>query len=216
MNIDGTNHASCRAVGPVAAELMWKATEPASTHRTGPGLATCTCCRWAGDRADVVQTMTRGTYMLTTAAIVKGKAVACSRLRVPGHRDLRLRAPQQVKQLTNVNEDILAGEARRRERDVVHLVRRLEDPGWYITPPDFVPTNSTRCSCRFTAARQHVRVGSTSLAGACRQRLRRALHQSPRQHRLRQLLRHQIMRAYPSKDYDDRWPASTSCSRRLR
>ena len=84
----------------------------------------------AGSRSDEVQTLTRGKYMLTTSSVAKGKAVGVltSPKQPPDIVGFDINAPQQMKQLTNVNDDILAGqEARRRHRDQLHVGRRDED-----------------------------------------------------------------------------------------
>ena len=65
----------------------------------------------AGTRSDEVQVVTRGTHMLTTSSIAKGKAVGVftSPQKPPDIVSFDINAPQQMKQLTAVNEDILAG-----------------------------------------------------------------------------------------------------------
>ena len=66
----------------------------------------------AGDRADVVQPVTKGTYMLSTASVSKtGKAVGVltSTHVPPDVVASTSRILTQIKQLTDVNDDILAG-----------------------------------------------------------------------------------------------------------
>ena len=97
----------------------------------------------AGSRPDEVQTVTRGTQMLTTSSLVKGKAVGVltSFQKPPDIVTFDLSAPQQLKQLTNVNDDILAG---RKLGDVKEIWYTSVDgqkiQAWYITPPDFDAT----------------------------------------------------------------------------
>ena len=78
----------------------------------------------AGTRADEVQPVTKGTHMLTTSSIAEGQG----RRRADLAADSRQTSspstspsPQQIKQLTAVNDDILDGqEARRGQGDLVH------------------------------------------------------------------------------------------------
>jgi dipeptidyl aminopeptidase/acylaminoacyl peptidase len=94
----------------------------------------------AGSRADDAQPVTQGTHMLATSSMAKGKAVGVltSVNKPPDIVSFDLNAPQQVKQLTAVNDDILVG---RKLGDVKEMWYTAPDglkiQGWYITPPDF-------------------------------------------------------------------------------
>ena len=95
----------------------------------------------AGGKATPV---TRGTHMLTVSDIsAKGVAVGTlSSFKQPGDViAFDLKSPATIKQLTAVNEDVLAG---RKLGDVHEIwytsVDGLKIQGWYITPPDFDTT----------------------------------------------------------------------------
>lgn len=96
----------------------------------------------AGTRADEVQPVTRGTHMLAASSMAKGKAVGVltSFSKPPDIVTWDLAAPQQIRQLTAVNDDILAG---RKLGEVAEMwytsADGLKIQGWYITPPDFDP-----------------------------------------------------------------------------
>ena len=90
-----------------------------------------------------MQTVTKGTHMLTTSSIAKGKAVGVltSPQMPPDIVSLRLAHPQQMKQLTAVNDDILAGKKLGEVKEMWYTSPDgLKIQGWYITPPDFDPT----------------------------------------------------------------------------
>ncbi len=162
----------------------------------------------AGSRPDEVQPVTRGTHMLTTASIAKGKAVAVltSPKAPPDIVSYDVANPSQVKQLTHVNEDILAG---RKLGDVTEMWYTAPDglkvQGWYITPPDFDPKKQYPMQL-------HIHGGPHSMYGvgfnfgwqehAARDYV--ILYTNPRGSTgYGSSFGNQIMRAYPSKDYDD-------------
>jgi dipeptidyl aminopeptidase/acylaminoacyl peptidase len=97
----------------------------------------------SGADAGTVKPLTTGTHMLDVADVSK-KGIAVGTLNSfhkPGDIVLfDLKAPQAIKQLTAVNEDVLAG----KKLGEVHEMRYeskdgLKIQGWYITPPDFDP-----------------------------------------------------------------------------
>ena len=147
----------------------------------------------AGSRPDEVQTLTKGTHMLTTASMAKGKAVGVltTYQKPPDIVAFDINAPQQIKQLTAVNDDILGG---KKLGDVTEFWYTSVDgqkvQGWYITPPDFDRTKIPPATAHPRWAAQHVRRRlQLRVAGARGQWLRDRLHQPARQHRLRKRVR---------------------------
>jgi len=162
----------------------------------------------AGDRTDVVQPLTKGTYMLTTASVVKGKAVGVlTSPHVPSDIvTFDVATPTQIKQLTNVNEDILAG---KKLGDVKEMWYTSADgmkiQGWYITPPDFDATKKYPMQL-------HIHGGPHSMYGVgfnygWQEQAANGyvvLYTNPRGSTgYGSSFGNQINNAYPSKDYDD-------------
>jgi dipeptidyl aminopeptidase/acylaminoacyl peptidase len=162
----------------------------------------------AGSRSDEVQTLTRGKYMLTTSSIARGKAVGVltSPKQPPDIVGFDINAPQQMKQLTNVNDDILAG---KKLGDVTEIdytsVDGMKIQGWYITPPDFDPAKKYPMQL-------HIHGGPHSMYGVgfnfgWQEMAANGyviLYTNPRGSTgYGSSFGNQIMRAYPSKDYDD-------------
>ena len=211
MNIDGTDHRMISGAWDRSPQsITWKE-DGNGVYFTAQdqGSQNLYLIPLAGVRADEVQTVTRGTQMLTTSSIAKGKAVGVlTSPQKPGDIvSFDVNNPSQVKQLTNVNEDILAG---KKLGDVTEMWYTSADgmkiQGWYITPPDFDPTKKYPMQLHIHGG-PHSMYGvglQLRLAGARGQRLRRPLHQPARQHRVRQ--RRSATRScapIPSKDYDD-------------
>ena len=162
----------------------------------------------AGARADAVQTVTKGVHMLTTSSIAKGKAVAVltTPKMSPDVVVYDLANPTQMKQLTNVNEDILAG---KKLGEVTEMWYSSPDglkvQGWYITPPDFDPTKKYPMQL-------HIHGGPHSMYGVgfnygWQEHAANGyviLYTNPRGSTgYGSSFGNQIMRAYPSKDFDD-------------
>jgi len=162
----------------------------------------------AGSRSDEVQTLTRGKYMLTTSSMAKGKAVGVltSPKQPPDIVGFDINAPQQMKQLTNVNDDILAG---KKLGDVTEInytsVDGMKIQGWYITPPDFDASKKYPLQL-------HIHGGPHSMYGVgfnfgWQEMAANGyviLYTNPRGSTgYGSSFGNQIMRAYPSKDYDD-------------
>ena len=162
----------------------------------------------AGTRPDEVQTVTKGTHMLTTSSIAKGKAVGVltSFQRPPDVVTFDIANPQQVKQLTNVNEDILAGKKLGEVTEMWYTsVDGQKIQGWYITPPDFDRTKKYPLQL-------HIHGGPHSMYGvgfnfgwqeqAANNYV--ILYTNPRGSTgYGSAFGNMIMRAYPSKDFDD-------------
>ena len=122
----------------------------------------------AGTRPDEVQTVTKGTHMLTTSSIAKGKAVGVltSFQRPPDIISYDLNAPAQIKQLTNVNEDILAGKKLGEVTEIMYTsVDGLKIQGWTSRRPTSTRRRSIRCSCTSTAARTACTAWASTSAG---------------------------------------------------
>jgi dipeptidyl aminopeptidase/acylaminoacyl peptidase len=163
----------------------------------------------AGAKTGTVEPVTRGTHMLTTSTISKqGKAVGVitSPHKPPDVVSFDVAAPQQLKQLTAVNDDILAG---RKLGDVKEIwytsVDGLKIQGWYITPPDFDPS-------RRYPMQLHIHGGPHSMYGVgfnygWQEQAANGyviLYTNPRGSTgYGSAFGNQIMRAYPSKDFDD-------------
>jgi dipeptidyl aminopeptidase/acylaminoacyl peptidase len=210
MNIDGTNHRLVSGAWDRSPQnLMWKE-DGTGVYFTAQdqGSQNLYVLPLAGDRADVVQPLTRGTYMLTTAAIVKGKAVGVltSPHVPPDIVTYDVAAPQQVKQLTNVNDDILAGKKLGAVNEMWYTSPDgLKIQGWYITPPDFDPAKKYPMQLQIHGG-PHSMYGVGFNYGWQEHAANGyvVLYTNPRGSTgYGSSFGNQIMRAYPSKDYDD-------------
>jgi dipeptidyl aminopeptidase/acylaminoacyl peptidase len=162
----------------------------------------------AGNRADEVQAVTRGQQILTASSFTKarGVGVVTSASRPPDVVIWDLAAPDKPRQLTFVNDDILAG----RKLGTVTEMRYtapdgLEVQGWYITPPDFD-------AAKKYPMQLHIHGGPHGMYGvgfnyAWQEMAANGyviLYTNPRGSTgYGSAFGNQIMRAYPSKDYDD-------------
>lgn len=210
MNIDGTNARLVSGEWDRSPQnIMWKP-DGTGIYFTAQdqGSQNLYVLPMAGDRSDVVQPLTRGTYMLTTASVVKGKAVGVltSPHAPPDIVSFDVANPQQVKRLTNVNDDILAG---KKLGDVKELWYTSADgmkiQGWYITPPDFDATKKYPMQL-------HIHGGPHSMYGVgfnygWQEQAANGyvvLYTNPRGSTgYGSAFGNQINNAYPSKDYDD-------------
>ena len=162
----------------------------------------------AGSRADEVQVVTKGTHMLTTSSISKGKAVGTltSPQKPADVVTYDVNAPGQMKQLTAVNEDILAGKKLGQATEMWYTSPDgLKIQGWYVTPPGFDPTKKYPMQL-------HIHGGPHSMYGVgfnygWQEHAANGyvvLYTNPRGSTgYGSSFGNQIMRAYPSKDYDD-------------
>jgi dipeptidyl aminopeptidase/acylaminoacyl peptidase len=162
----------------------------------------------AGSRSDEVQVVTRGAHMLTTSSIAKGKAVGVltSPQKPPDIVSFDIGTPQQMKQLTAVNEDILAGKKLGEVTEMWYTsADGLKIQGWYVTPPDFDPAKKYPMQL-------HIHGGPHSMYGVgfnfgWQEHAANGyviLYTNPRGSTgYGSSFGNQIMRAYPSKDYDD-------------
>jgi dipeptidyl aminopeptidase/acylaminoacyl peptidase len=162
-----------------------------------------------GATAGQVQPVTKGTHMLNVSDISdKGVAVGTlTSFKRPGDVVLfDLKAPASIKQLTHVNDDVLAGKKLGDAHEIWYTSKDgLKIQGWYITPPDFDPSKKYPLQL-------HIHGGPHSMYGvgfnfgwqehAANDYV--VLYTNPRGSTgYGSAFGNQIMRAYPSKDYDD-------------
>jgi dipeptidyl aminopeptidase/acylaminoacyl peptidase len=162
----------------------------------------------SGAKAGSPEPVTRGTHMLTTSSMSRGKAVGVltSFQKPPDVVAFDVAAPQQLKQLTAVNDDILAGKKLGEVKEMWYTsVDGLKIQGWYITPPDFDPAKKYPMQL-------HIHGGPHSMYGVgfnfgWQEHAANGyviLYTNPRGSTgYGSAFGNQIMRAYPSKDYDD-------------
>ena len=123
-----------------------------------------------GANTGKVQPVTEGVHMLTTSDINKnGKAVG---VLTSFHKPddiviFDLKQPGQMKQLTNVNEDMLTGKKLGEVEEIWYTSPDgLKIQGWYITPPDFDPAQEVSDAAPHPRrAAQHVRRRASTSAG---------------------------------------------------
>jgi dipeptidyl aminopeptidase/acylaminoacyl peptidase len=162
-----------------------------------------------GSGAGTVKPVTTGTHMLSVSDI-SPKGVAVGTVTSPTKpADIiafDLKSPGSLKQLTFVNDDVLAG----KKLGEVHEMRYtspdgMKVQGWYITPPDFDPS-------RKYPMQLHIHGGPHSMYGvgfnfgwqehAANDYV--VLYTNPRGSTgYGSAFGNAIMRAYPGKDYDD-------------
>jgi dipeptidyl aminopeptidase/acylaminoacyl peptidase len=91
-----------------------------------------------------VQPVTKGVHMLSVSDITpKGKAVGTltSFYKPADIVSFELRTPGEIKQLTSVNDDILAGKRLGKVEEIWYQAPDgVRVQGWYMTPPDFDPS----------------------------------------------------------------------------
>lgn len=210
MNIDGTNPKVVSGVWDRSPQnIMWKP-DGTGLYFTAQdqGSQNLYVLPIAGDRGDVVQPLTKGTYMLSTASVVKGQAVGVltSPHAPPDIVTFNVAKPDQVKQLTNVNEDILAGKKLGEVKQMWYTAPDgMKIQGWYITPPDFDATKKYPMQL-------HIHGGPHSMYGVgfnygWQEQAANGyvvLYTNPRGSTgYGSSFGNQINNAYPSKDYDD-------------
>ena len=159
--------------------------------------------------ASKVQPVTTGTHMLSVTDI-SPKGVAVGTLTTPTKPadivTFNLKSPTALKQLTFVNDDVLAG----KKLGELHEIRYTSDDGtnvqgWYITPPDFDPSKKYPMQL-------HIHGGPHSMYGvgfnfgwqehAANDYV--ILYTNPRGSTgYGSAFGNAIMRAYPGKDYND-------------
>jgi dipeptidyl aminopeptidase/acylaminoacyl peptidase len=162
-----------------------------------------------GSAGGKVTPVTTGTHMLTVSDIAdSGVAVGTlTTFQKPADIvSLDVRNPRSVKQLTNVNDDVLAGKKLGNVNEIWYTsADGLKIQGWYITPPDFDVT-------RKYPMQLHIHGGPHSMYGVgfnfgWQEHAANGyviLYTNPRGSTgYGSRFGNEIMRAYPSKDYDD-------------
>lgn len=162
-----------------------------------------------GANAGKVQPITSGRYMLTVSDL-SSKGVAVGTLTDPTKPGdvvtFDLKAPSAIKQLTFVNDDVLAGKKLGETHEIWYTSpdgKKVQ--GWYITPPDFNPS-------RKYPMQLHIHGGPHSMYGvgfnfgwqehAANNYV--ILYTNPRGSTgYGSAFGNAIMNAYPGKDYDD-------------
>ena len=163
----------------------------------------------AGTRADAVQPVTTGTHMLTVSSVTRTGKAAGTRTSFQKPADIvtfDIASPANVKQLTAVNDDILAGRKLGEVKEMWYTsVDGLKIQGWYILPPDYTPGKKYPMQL-------HIHGGPHSMYGVgfnfgWQEQAANGyviLYTNPRGSTgYGSSFGNQIMRAYPSKDYDD-------------
>lgn len=211
MNIDGSNpRLVSGAWDRSPQDVAWKA-DGSALYFTAQdqGAQHLHVLPLSGPGAGTVRTLTTGPQMLSVSTITaKGLAVGVSTsfLAPPDVVTLDVATPQTITRLTAVNDDILAG---KRLGKVEELWYTSSDgqkiQGWYITPPDFDPARKYPLQLRIHGGphgmygvgfnyswQEHAANGYV------------ILYTNPRGSTgYGSAFGNMIMRAYPSKDYDD-------------
>ena len=162
-----------------------------------------------GQGAGKVAAVTKGVHMLTVSEInPKGKAIGVlSNPTKPGDIvSFDVKAPGDIKQLTAVNDDVLAGKKLGKVEEIWFTsADGMKIQGWYITPPDFDPS-------RKYPMQLHIHGGPHGMYGtgfdfAWQEMAANGyviLYTNPRGSTgYGSKFGNEIMRAYPGKDFDD-------------
>ncbi len=211
MNIDGGNPRLVSGTWDRSPQsVMWKA-DSSGVYFTAQdtGVQNLYTLAVTGPKAGAVEPVTKGTHMLTTTSINRaGKAVGVftSFLKPPDVVSYDIASPQQIKQLTWVNDDILAGKTLGDVKEIWYTsTDGLRIQGWYITPPGFDATKKYPMQL-------HIHGGPHSMYGVgfnygWQEHAANGyvvLYTNPRGSTgYGSAFGNQINNAYPSKDYDD-------------
>ena len=163
----------------------------------------------AGGSAGKVQPITKGVHMVSVSDIGKNGAVVgtlSSPLKPGDIISFNLKSAADIKQLTNVNDDVLAGKKLGELKEIWYTsVDGWKIQGWYITPPDFDATKKYPMQL-------HIHGGPHSMYGVgfnfgWQEHAANGyviLYTNPRGSTgYGSKFGNAIFRAYPSKDYDD-------------
>jgi dipeptidyl aminopeptidase/acylaminoacyl peptidase len=211
MNIDGTNpHLVSGQWDRSPQNIQWKA-DGTGLYFTAQdtGVQNLYVLPIAGTRGDAVQPLTRGTQMLTVTNVSRtGKAVGVktSFSEPPDIVTFDIASPQNIKQVTWVNDDILKGKKLGDVKEMWYTsADGLKIQGWYITPPDFDPAKKYPMQL-------HIHGGPHSMYGVgfnygWQEHAANGyviLYTNPRGSTgYGSEFGNKIKNAYPSKDYDD-------------
>ncbi len=159
--------------------------------------------------AGTVSPVTTGTHMLTVSSMTDAGRVAAVRTSFHEPPDVftfEVAAPQAMRQVTEVNADILAGRGLGDAQEIWYTAPDgLKIQGWYITPPDFDPAKRYPMQL-------HIHGGPHSMYGVgfnygWQEQAANGyvvLYTNPRGSTgYGSAFGNAIMRAYPDKDYDD-------------
>ena len=159
--------------------------------------------------AGTVSPVTTGTHMLTVSSMTDAGRVAAVRTSFHEPPDVftfEVAAPQAMRQVTEVNADILAGRGLGDAQEIWYTAPDgLKIQGWYITPPGFDPAKRYPMQL-------HIHGGPHSMYGVgfnygWQEQAANGyvvLYTNPRGSTgYGSAFGNAIMRAYPDKDYDD-------------
>ncbi len=211
MNVDGTNARLVSGAWDRSPQnVTWKADGSALYFTAqSEGTQNLYVLPIAGAGAGVVAPVTTGTHMLTVSDITaRGLAVGVSSSfqSPPDVVRFEIAAPQAITRLTSVNDDILAGRTLGKVEELWYTSSDgVKIQGWYVLPP------------RFDASRKypmqlHIHGGPHGMYGvgfnyAWQEHAASGnvvLYTNPRGSTgYGSTFGNMIMRAYPSKDYDD-------------
>ena len=162
-----------------------------------------------GAGAGKVAPVTKGAHMLAVSDItLKGRAVAVlTSVSKPGDIvSFDLKNPADIKQLTSVNDDILAGKKLGKVEEIWYTsADGLKIQGWYITPPDFDPSRKYPMQLHIHGG-PHGMYGTSFNFGWQEMAANGyvILYTNPRGSTgYGSKFGNEIMRAYPGKDFDD-------------
>jgi dipeptidyl aminopeptidase/acylaminoacyl peptidase len=211
MNIDGTNPRLVSGEWDRSPQnIQWKA-DGTGLYFTAQdaGSQNLYTLPMAGTRADAVQPVTSGAQMLTVTSVTKAGKAAGTLTSPQKPADIvsfDIAKPQNIRQLTAVNDDILAGRKLGEVKEMWYTsVDGLKIQGWYILPPDYTPGKKYPMQL-------HIHGGPHSMYGVgfnfgWQEQAANGyviLYTNPRGSTgYGSSFGNQIMRAYPSKDYDD-------------
>jgi dipeptidyl aminopeptidase/acylaminoacyl peptidase len=211
MGIDGSNPRLVSGAWDRSPQnLLWKADgSGVYFSASSEGSANFYVLPLSGSAAGSVRPVTEGTHMLNVSSMTKaGKvaAVLTSFQTPPDVVSFDVNAPRNIKTLTAVNADILAGKKLGAVNEIWYTgPDGLRIQGWYITPPDFNASKKYPMQLHIHGG-PHGMYGVGFNFGWQEQAANDyvILYTNPRgSSGYGSGFGNQIMRAYPSKDYDD-------------
>jgi dipeptidyl aminopeptidase/acylaminoacyl peptidase len=211
MNIDGSNpHIVSGDWDRSPSALFWSA-DNSQIYFTAQteGTENLYTVALTGATAGKVRPVTTGTHMLSVSSLgTQGRAVGVvtSFYKPPDVVAFDVKAPAQIKQLTFVNDDILAGKKLGKVEEIRYTsVDGVKIQGWYITPPDFDPAKKYPMQLHIHGG-PHGMYGTGFNFGWQEHAANGyvVLYTNPRGSTgYGSQFGNMIMRAYPSKDFDD-------------
>jgi dipeptidyl aminopeptidase/acylaminoacyl peptidase len=210
MNIDGSNPRLVSGAWDRSPQGLYWSADGSGVYFTAQdqGSQNLYFLPLAGSRADDVQPVTRGAQLLSVSSFARGKGVGVltSAQKPPDIVSWDLAAPDKIRQLTFVNDDILAGKKLGNVTEMWYTSPDgLKIQGWYVTPPDFD-------AAKKYPMQLHIHGGPHGMYGVgfnygWQEMAANGyviLYTNPRGSTgYGSAFGNQIMRAYPSKDYDD-------------